>query len=114
MLECMIINNTIVNNGKMQESYCYASDTPSMAKSVIVNNVYTGAWELAGGETAPTFENNKRCSDLNDDLSLPAGHEAIDAGLVLAPYTDNYKGSAPDLGALESGADAFTYGCTIE
>lgn len=114
MLECMIVNNTVVGNNKLQESYCYPNDTPSMAKSVVVNNVYSGVWVLAGGNTAPTFENNMRCSDLNPDLSLPAGHAAIDAGMILAPYTDNYWGSAPDLGALESGADAFTYGSTIE
>ena len=114
MLECMIINNTIVDNDKLQGTYYYVSDTPSMAGSVVANNVYTGAWELAGGENAPTFENNKRCSDLNDDLSLPAGHEAIDAGLILEPYTNSYFGSVPDLGALESGAEAFSYGSTIK
>lgn len=114
MLDCMIVNNTVIGNNKLQESYCYASDTPSMANSVVANNLYSGAWQLAGGDTAPVLETNLRNTSVNDDFSLPAGHEAIDAGSVIPPYTDGYSGSAPDIGALESGLDVFTYGSTIK
>lgn len=37
------------------------------------------------------------------DFSLPAGSPLIDAGTVIPGITDNYKGSAPDIGAYESG-----------
>ncbi len=114
MLNCAIVNNTIVNNNKLQESFCYASDTPSMAGSVVANNLYSGAWALAGGDNAPTVTNNQRSYGLPNDFKLPAEHEAIDAGVILPPYTDGYEGAAPDVGAFESSAAAFQFGSTIK
>jgi len=44
------------------------------------------------------------------DLRLKAGAKAIDAGTPLPTINDGYAGRAPDLGALESGRPAPTYG----
>jgi hypothetical protein len=44
------------------------------------------------------------------DFSLTAGSAAVDAGGILPGVTDGFSGKAPDLGALESGQPAPTYG----
>ncbi|MEY4640796.1 MAG: hypothetical protein RLZZ227_790, partial [Pseudomonadota bacterium] len=44
------------------------------------------------------------------DFSLVAGSTAIDAGIALPGITDAFTGTAPDLGALEYGKPAPTYG----
>lgn len=44
------------------------------------------------------------------DLRLKSNSVAIDAGLVLANINDTYTGSAPDLGAYETGQELPHYG----
>ncbi|MCA9669018.1 MAG: right-handed parallel beta-helix repeat-containing protein [Myxococcales bacterium] len=44
------------------------------------------------------------------DLRLRAGSAAVDVGEVIANVNDGYAGAAPDLGALEQGAAAPSYG----
>jgi len=44
------------------------------------------------------------------DFTLKPGAPAIDAGVVIPGFTDGYLGSAPDLGAYESGALPWTAG----
>ncbi len=44
------------------------------------------------------------------DVTLSSASSAIDRGLVLANLNDDYRGSAPDLGALEQGCPVPTYG----
>ena len=44
------------------------------------------------------------------DFRLKAGSAAIDKGVMLPNITDGFTGSAPDLGALESGAPPPHYG----
>ena len=46
----------------------------------------------------------------NRDFRLKPGAAAINAGLVIPGFTDGYLGSAPDLGAYESGALAWSAG----
>jgi len=46
--------------------------------------------------------------DLNFNLN-PKG-KVVDAGIIIPNVNDNYKGDAPDLGALEVGSPAETYG----
>jgi hypothetical protein len=45
-----------------------------------------------------------------DDFTPASSSGAIDAGVVLPNFNDNYRGSAPDLGAIEVGAPVPTYG----
>ena len=44
------------------------------------------------------------------DFRLKAGSAAIDRGVELPTITDGFTGRAPDLGALEFGRPAPTYG----
>lgn len=44
------------------------------------------------------------------DFALRSGTAAIDAGVELPNITDGYSGKAPDLGALEYGAEEVHYG----
>ncbi len=114
LIKCMIVNNTIAGNDKLNLTYCYPADIPSMEESIIANNLHTGAWDLVRGDNEPVVKNNMKITSFSSDFSLSAGHEAIDAGCELPPYTDGYKGSAPDIGALESGTSAFNYGSTVK
>lgn len=56
----------------------------------------------------PNLQRLYKAEDL--DFSLVRGSAAIDSGLAMPNITDGYTGSAPDLGALESGAVALHYG----
>ncbi len=44
------------------------------------------------------------------DFRLTEGSPAIDAGCILPNVNDGYAGNAPDLGALEIGAEDVVYG----
>ncbi|MFZ0827691.1 MAG: right-handed parallel beta-helix repeat-containing protein [Verrucomicrobiia bacterium] len=46
----------------------------------------------------------------NEDFRLKPNAPAIDAGVVIPGFTDGYNGSAPDLGAYESGSLAWNAG----
>jgi hypothetical protein len=48
------------------------------------------------------------------DMSLSAGSNAIDAGIILPNVNDGFSGSAPDLGALEQGIETPIYGVRLE
>jgi hypothetical protein len=45
-----------------------------------------------------------------NNYQLAAGSSAINAGVVIAPYTNGFIGSAPDIGALEYGGAALSIG----
>ncbi len=53
--------------------------------------------------TDPSFANPQ-----SGNFQLKSSSQAIDAGTVIPGVTDGYLGSAPDLGALESGAPDWT------
>jgi hypothetical protein len=44
------------------------------------------------------------------DFRLRSSSAAIDAGSILPNVTDNFKGKAPDLGAIEYGEKQLKYG----
>ena len=59
----------------------------------------------------PDFANRYHVYHAMDmDFRLKPGSKAVDAGAELPTITDGYKGAAPDLGALESGAEMPHYG----
>jgi hypothetical protein len=47
------------------------------------------------------------------DYRLRADSPAINAGMVLAPYTNGFVGAAPDIGALEFGGSLFMAGAKV-
>jgi hypothetical protein len=60
--------------------------------------------------TRPPETDQKAISRDSVDLRLAPGSAAIDAGQPLPGVNDGYTGSAPDLGALEQGAELPQYG----
>ncbi len=71
------------------------------------HGVLLGASTFASGLMAPTDHHPKLAPP---DAKLAAGAVAIDKGVVLANVDDDFKGTAPDLGAIELGCIAPTYG----
>jgi hypothetical protein len=129
-----IYNNTLigfkegVTSGAINLSGCDATGT------VLSNNIFSAGHNLGfvfdgntcprnpdgTGKGIPTFINNleQNVNPLFNDAPeanfvLGAGSPAIHTGRVLAPYTNGYVGSAPDMGALESGLPPFKAGATI-
>ena len=57
------------------------------------------------------YQNNADCPlDANYVVNDSCG---IDQGLEIPPYTDGFEGAAPDLGAYESGVQAWSAGATV-
>jgi hypothetical protein len=109
------VNNLVLNNTLFgtQSAVASAGDDP-MTGCQFVNNIFGGSVTLG---SAATESDNLRDVQGNQFLSLskadyqPARRSSlIDAGAILAPYTDGYKGKAPDVGAYEFGVKAFTAG----
>jgi PA14 domain/Right handed beta helix region len=124
-----VYNNTLlgwnesVGGGAARSADCDASGTE------LVNNIFNNGLNFGGvfnGTRCPagtgipgdtnnlTSSVNPRFADLaGDNYSLQSGSPALDTGRVLEPYTQAFSGSAPDLGALESGSAPFQAGATL-
>ena len=111
-----VVNNTIV--GKTLESS--SSDTSNAATVLFQNNIGTGI-VLWGTALATSISNNLYTpgnetvnpgflSLTNLNFSLNSNSPCIGAGRSLAPYTDGYNGSAPDIGAFEYGGPIWSPG----
>ena len=72
----------------------------------ITTNIFTRK-SFNNTGTDPLFATN------GPNLTLQSGSPAIDAGTVIPGITDGYAGSAPDLGAFESGAARWLAGCSF-
>jgi PA14 domain/Right handed beta helix region/Protein of unknown function (DUF1565) len=124
-----IYNNTLlgfkesVSSGAGETAQCDAANTE------LVNNIFGATFSLGfvfdgtqcpAGKGVPTFTNNleqtvnpKFANASEANFTLGSGSPAINKGRVLAPYTNGYTGSAPDMGALESGVTPFNTGATL-
>lgn len=105
-----VYNNTLVSNRNSLET----TPDSDMAGSVLINNLFAGAASI--GPAAQQADNlfSVPLSDFvgaaRHDYRLSRRSRAIDAGQVVAPFTDGYHGSAPDVGAYEFGAKPFPAG----
>ena len=106
----MIYNNTL---GATQYSVA-SSGSEDMTGSVLANNLFTVAVQIGPNATQshnlfqitnPAFVNASA-----NNYQLAANSPAIDAGMIVSPYTDGYIGKAPDQGAYERGLPAFAAG----
>jgi hypothetical protein len=72
----------------------------------------TATLNLSNGTaaTTPGQEHNLDCPV--DSSGVPTSSCPVDQGGLFSPYTDGYAGSAPDVGAFESGQTAWTAGAT--
>ena len=60
--------------------------------------------------TTPVQAHNLECPV--DANGLPTSSCPVDQGGLFSPYTDGFAGSAPDVGAFESGVTPWTAGST--
>jgi hypothetical protein len=109
-LSNQIYNNTVENNA-VGLGIAGGGDLHSTR---IVNNIFHGAIEHPNGATIeknlasgidPLF-----ASPIDGDFTLRPGSPAVDAGEVLPPYTDGYRGNAPDIGAFEQSVQPWKAG----
>jgi hypothetical protein len=79
---------------------------------VIENNIVTHSVQYGTNvQASHNISNNGKFVDAaHGNFTLQSGAPAVDTGLVIPPYTNNYYGKAPDEGALELGRAAFSYG----
>ena len=71
----------------------------------------TASLDLATSQLQPQQSKNVRCP-LNAQ-QIPTTDCAINEGAQFPPYTDGFKGSAPDLGAFESGEPRWPSGASF-
>ena len=119
-------NSKVYNNTLVGSSGCISS-APSPGSSIsvpggdgtgseITNNLCSIS-DLYFPHAGATLQSNllyttdpKFTDPANLTFTLLNGSPAIDTGSLISPYTDGYIGSAPDLGALESGAAVWSAG----
>lgn len=111
----LIYNNTLV--GSQEAIYTGWFGGPTWNGVQIRNNILQGN---VTGTTGATFSNNLNAGTnpqfvnlAGGDLTLKSTSPAINAGMILSPYTNGYVGSAPDIGAYEYGLPAFKTGAVI-
>lgn len=92
------------------------------ANTTIANNyaqVISGTfkWQKTKAPPLGRVENNYRgkhpmlIDPAGRDFRPRIGSPLIDAGKLIAPITDGYRGKAPDIGAYESGTQCWLPGC---
>jgi hypothetical protein len=86
----------------------YSRATGQDSHSVLVDyDIFRNVPALDAGDST-TVQRLYRAEDF--DFRLRASSAAVDAGTAIANVTDGYAGRAPDLGALEVGAEPPHYG----
>jgi len=108
-------NERFYNNSFYNLTGGFTVDTASgWTNCSYVNNIYPIA--VAHVNSSVTVGNNisDSCQPYTDpefgDFTLRANMPQIDAGRVVSSYTDGYQGSAPDVGAYESGITPWVPG----
>lgn len=125
------VNNTIVA-GKGYPIFNYFATAAQVANTTVRNNVLDGGRppgqiygyvtggnpddgvNLVTGRSLDGTGTDPRYVDAAaGDHALAVGSPAIDAGAVVAGVTDGHAGSAPDIGAYESGVARWQAGCAL-
>jgi hypothetical protein len=124
-----VYNNTFIGFNESVGSGGPRPDTCDATGTVLINNIFAARLSLGNvfdgtscpaGKGLPRLENNleqtvnpKFTDAVNANFALGSGSPAINKGRVLSPYTNGFAGTAPDMGALESGLTPFKAGATI-
>ena len=109
----LILNNTLLGT-KSAVAVGSVDGVHPMNGFQFINNVFGGPTAIGIGATQTNnlsdIQSSQFLSPKKADYQ-PAKHsKLIDAGMVVAPYTDGFKGRAPDVGAYESGVKPFQVG----
>lgn len=110
-------NNTAVafNNSFM------GAFTGSQTNTEVRNNIFTAAFNLATTNPAEVSFSNNLTNTVNPlfastnalDFRVQSNSPAVNAGIIISPYTDGYSGVAPDVGAFEFGQTPWSAGSTL-
>ena len=95
-----IYNNTLIGTQASVAS-SFGADMPG---SVFTNNIFGGPATIGPGATETDDLDASVVSFVSaatDNFQLAKGSAAIDKGVKLPPFTNGYKGKAPDIGAYE-------------
>ncbi len=106
-----IYNNTLWNGSAVMGAW--HKDGTAFSNVNVWNNLSDDAnWEeQADKQNNLTISNGDPFTDLaNGDFTLQAATQPIDYGREIAGFTDGFVGIAPDVGAYEYGATAWTAG----
>ncbi len=89
----------------------YASD---WADNRVFNNIFSNSTNFGsnhyGGANLTSGTNALLTDPANGNFIPQANSPAVDAGVAIPGITDGFTGSAPDIGALERGVQAWTAG----
>lgn len=112
-ISMQVYNNTFYNSSKFRMK----DDGGALDAygTRVMNNISYDALAIAPG--LGVYETNNFTSGdplfndtANGDLALQGGSTAIDAGMAISGITDGFAGSAPDIGAYESGQTIWQAG----
>jgi hypothetical protein len=98
----LIYNNTLFNcaDAGTYTYGCWSSSNPD--PTFWTNDVYQ--YSISNNLYLAASPQTQLVNWTNEDFRLKPNAAAIDAGVVIPGFTDGYTGSAPDLGAYESGS----------
>ena len=107
----LIVSNTLLATNS---SVDYAGDG-DMDGTRVINTLANEEIRLVGGETVTNLshESPEFLDAKAHDYRLQETSPARDSGTELSPYTDSFAGFAPDIGALEYGAELWRFGANL-
>ena len=107
----LVYNNTLMRNWGSSIPVPYNdSGTPTQAGTQVINNLADSSMSFVSDCTT---NKNGWFPPVGTNFVPQAGSAAIDAGQTLPGYTDGYLGSAPDIGAYETGGTYWTPGASF-
>lgn len=85
------------------DNFGFTPNTPDFANNLFYNSDPFGVNPVVVPDTQPLSAILKATGDKPAPyFELASGSPAVDAGVVLAPFTNGFNGTAPDIGAYES------------
>ena len=120
-----VSNNKVYNNTLYKNTYsmgCWGPEGSELKKTYTFNNLtntnkktswnYDAFYGTQQDSNHIYFDNNIFVDPINHNFQLRKNSYPIDRG-IKNEYTTDYKGSAPDMGALESGLPPWKYGSSL-
>jgi len=104
----LIYNNTLFNCDSLGTHPYDQWPSPNPDPGFWTSDVYT--YSASNNLFLASSPQTQLVNWTNEDFHLKPGAPAINAGVVIPGFTDGYCGSAPDLGAYESGGLAWNAG----